>query len=79
MSEQGTAVSPPSVSCGGFDSYLNELFLFFFCLRDAGYGVVAFEGPGQGGAPHCKAGNFGLALQVITAWLDSQGARAQPV
>ena len=26
---------------------------------------------------HCQAGNFGLALQVITAWLDSQAARAQ--
>ena len=35
---------------GGFDSYLEELFLGFFCLRDAGYEVVAFEGPGQGGA-----------------------------
>ena len=38
------------VFCGGFDSYLEELFLFFFWLRDAGYDVVAFEGPGQGGA-----------------------------
>ena len=35
---------------GGFDSYLEELFVFFFWLRDAGYEVVAFEGPGQGGA-----------------------------
>ncbi len=35
---------------GGFDSYLEELFLGFFYLRDAGYEVVAFEGPGQGGA-----------------------------
>jgi len=35
---------------GGFDSYLEELFLGFFWLRDAGYDVVAFEGPGQGGA-----------------------------
>ena len=26
---------------------------------------------------HCQAGNFGLALQVITAWLDSRPARAQ--
>ena len=38
------------VFCGGFDSYLEELFLFIFWLRDAGYEVVAFEGPGQGGA-----------------------------
>jgi hypothetical protein len=27
---------------------------------------------------HCQAGNFGLALQVIAAWLNMQGARAQP-
>ena len=38
------------VFCGGFDSYLEELFLFFFWLRGAGYDVVAFEGPGQGSA-----------------------------
>jgi len=38
------------VFCGGFDSYLEELFLFFLWLRDAGYEVVAFEGPGQGSA-----------------------------
>ena len=35
---------------GGFDSYIEELFKFFVCWRDAGYDVVAFEGPGQGGA-----------------------------
>jgi pimeloyl-ACP methyl ester carboxylesterase len=39
-----------AVFFGGFDSYLEELFLGFFWLRDAGYEVVAFEGPGQGGA-----------------------------
>ena len=38
------------VFCGGFDSYLEELFLFLFWFRDAGYEVVAFERPGQGGA-----------------------------
>ena len=42
------AVSPPSLP--RVDSYLEELFLGFFWLRDAGYEVVAFEGPGQGGA-----------------------------
>ena len=26
---------------------------------------------------HCQAGNFGLALQVITAWLELTAARAQ--
>ena len=35
---------------GGFDSYIEELTSGFFYLRDAGYEVVAFEGPGQGGA-----------------------------
>jgi len=35
---------------GGFDSYIEELISAFFYLRDAGYEVVAFEGPGQGGA-----------------------------
>lgn len=33
---------------GGFDSYLEEWFPMFEWLRDAGYDVIAFEGPGQG-------------------------------
>jgi pimeloyl-ACP methyl ester carboxylesterase len=33
---------------GGFDSYLEESFQIFLYLRDAGFDVVAFEGPGQG-------------------------------
>ena len=37
---------------GGFDSYIEELTQAFFYLRDAGYEVIAFEGPGQGGALH---------------------------
>jgi pimeloyl-ACP methyl ester carboxylesterase len=35
---------------GGFDSYIEELTSAFLYLRDAGYEVVAFEGPGQGSA-----------------------------
>ena len=35
---------------GGFDSYIEELTSVCVCLRDAGYDVIAFEGPGQGGA-----------------------------
>ncbi len=35
---------------GGFDSYLEELTSVFVYLRDAGYDVIAFEGPGQDGA-----------------------------
>ena len=35
---------------GGFDSSIEELTSAFIYLRDAGYEVIAFEGPGQGGA-----------------------------
>ena len=46
---------PPRAKCtivffGGFDSYIEELTSAFVYLRDAGYDVIAFEGPGQGGA-----------------------------
>ena len=35
---------------GGFDSYIEELTTACIYLRDAGYDVIAFDGPGQGGA-----------------------------
>jgi len=35
---------------GGFDSTIEELTPTFVYLRDAGYDVIAFDGPGQGGA-----------------------------
>lgn len=35
---------------GGFDSYIEELFAITDALCAAGWDVVAFEGPGQGGA-----------------------------
>ncbi len=35
---------------GGFDSYIEELTSAFIYFRDAGYEIIAFEGPGQGGA-----------------------------
>lgn len=35
---------------GGFDSYIEEWFPMILCLREAGYEVVAFDGPGQGAA-----------------------------
>ena len=35
---------------GGFDSYIEELTSAFVYLRDSGYDVIAFDGPGQGGA-----------------------------
>lgn len=33
---------------GGFDSYIEEIFPILVRLRDDGWSVVAFEGPGQG-------------------------------
>jgi pimeloyl-ACP methyl ester carboxylesterase len=36
------------VACGGFDGHIEEFFPGFLYLREAGYDVVAFEGPGQG-------------------------------
>jgi pimeloyl-ACP methyl ester carboxylesterase len=35
---------------GGFDSYIEEFFPIILFIRDAGYNVICFEGPGQGGA-----------------------------
>jgi alpha-beta hydrolase superfamily lysophospholipase len=35
---------------GGFDSYIEEFFPILMAMRDRGFDVVAFEGPGQGGA-----------------------------
>jgi pimeloyl-ACP methyl ester carboxylesterase len=37
---------------GGHDSYIEELFPVILFIRDAGYNVICFEGPGQGGALH---------------------------
>jgi pimeloyl-ACP methyl ester carboxylesterase len=34
---------------GGFDSYVEELFLMTMIFKDAGYDVICFDGPGQGG------------------------------
>ena len=35
---------------GGFDSLIEEFYCFWEFFADAGYKVIAFEGPGQGGA-----------------------------
>jgi len=35
---------------GGFDSYIEEFFPVILYLHSAGYNVICFEGPGQGGA-----------------------------
>ena len=53
---------------GGFDSYIEELTSAFFYLREAGYDVIAFEGPGQGGA-RSESG-----LPMTTEWHKPVGA-----
>ncbi len=35
---------------GGFDSFIEEFLPVIFAVREAGYELIAFEGPGQGGA-----------------------------
>ncbi len=53
---------------GGFDSYIEELTSAFVYLRDAGYDVIAFDGPGQGGALN-EAG-----LPMTAEWHKPVGA-----
>ncbi len=53
---------------GGFDSSIEELTPAFIYFRDAGYDVIAFEGPGQGGALH-ESG-----LPMTPAWHTPVGA-----
>lgn len=40
----------PIVVFGGFDSWIEEFFPLLYALVDAGRRVIAFDGPGQGGA-----------------------------
>jgi alpha-beta hydrolase superfamily lysophospholipase len=35
---------------GGFDSFIEEFFSWMAYFAEAGYEIIAFEGPGQGGA-----------------------------
>lgn len=35
---------------GGYDSFIEEFYTFWLYIRDSGYEVIAFEGPGQGAA-----------------------------
>jgi pimeloyl-ACP methyl ester carboxylesterase len=44
--------------CGGFDSSIEEPFPIQVSLRDAGFDVITFEGPGQGAALEAE----GLAM-----------------
>ena len=38
------------LACGGFDSLIEEFYGIWQALADHGWRVIAFEGPGQGGA-----------------------------
>lgn len=40
---------------GGFDSYIEEFFPIILSIRDQGFNVICFDGPGQGGA-FCDSG-----------------------
>src|SRR5262249_21945016 len=43
-------IGPAIVMFGGFDSYIEEFLPMMAAMVDGGHRVVAFEGPGQGGA-----------------------------
>jgi pimeloyl-ACP methyl ester carboxylesterase len=70
---------PPDAKCtvvffGGFDSYVEELTSACLYLRDAGYDVIAFDGPGQGGA--LEASGLPMTAQwhkPVSAVLDHFG------
>jgi len=62
------------VMFGGYDSYIEELVPQAFFFRDAGYDVILFEGPGQGGAME----DYGLPMtyeweKPVAAVLDHFG------
>lgn len=46
------------VACGGFDSFIEEFYCMWAYFAEAGYEVIAFEGPGQGAALR----KYGLAF-----------------
>jgi len=54
----GTPTKGTVVMFGGFDSYTEEFFPLMLAIARPGYQVVAFEGPGQGGALE----EYGLVL-----------------
>jgi len=62
------------VMFGGYDSYIEELVPQALVFRDAGYDVILFEGPGQGGALE----DYGLPMtpeweKPVAAVLDHFG------
>jgi len=73
------------VFCGGFDSCIEELTSAFIYLRDAGYDVIAFDGPGQGGAldeagllmmfAECSLVMFVMQAIVFSPWVKPDATR----
>jgi pimeloyl-ACP methyl ester carboxylesterase len=69
-------IGPTIVMFGGFDSYIEEFLPMMAAMVDAGRRVVAFEGPGQGGALE----DYGLPLmpeweRPMAAVLDHYGLK----
>ena len=64
---------------GGFDSFIEEFLPVVFAVRDAGYELIAFEGPGQGGAlvRYILPGLPGLprCAGVIVGFVLAEGSR----
>jgi pimeloyl-ACP methyl ester carboxylesterase len=56
------------VAFGGFDSFIEEFYCMWVSLAEAGYEVIAFEGPGQGAALR----EYGLPFDH--AWEKPTGA-----
>ncbi|MFP4115144.1 MAG: alpha/beta hydrolase [Spirochaetota bacterium] len=60
-SEDGRIAKQPKGTVlihGGFDSFIEEFYPFWLAFAEAGYEVVAFDGPGQGATLH----RHGLAI-----------------
>ena len=50
LSPRSDAAKGVLIGFGGFDSFMEEFFWIWQGFAEAGYEVIAFEGPGQGGA-----------------------------
>ena len=63
---------------GGFDSLIEEFFVIWKFFAQAGYRVIAFEGPGQGGARqmygHAFDHNWEKPVAAILDYLNIQQA-----
>jgi pimeloyl-ACP methyl ester carboxylesterase len=58
LPSRSSSVKGVVLAFGGFDSFIEEFYSLWTYLAEAGYEVIAFEGPGQGGALR----RYGLAF-----------------